>query len=396
MPLNIDEGKFQIAHEAFEQFEYSKSGGIRFTDFQHPFFVKDETAWKWKVYYDAMKALNLEKWEQWKRTPGKIVQATKQACNASLYFLDHKHGQQNFSDAALYRVSDTEQIKNLEHQLFEFFKGGLSTPTDFGVRFDAFAAYLGRNRLACKWDFISYLAFLLCPQIYFPIRATYVDALLNHYGVAEKISHHISWEQYCILLELAEILKSKLALYGEADAVQIQSYMWVIADLIKDKRIPGRRNIPTPNIETELQKRIRKAIERERIGLLGEKLIYEEEKTKLTKDGRSDLADKVKWNSLSDDNSGFDILSFEPSGHELHIEVKTTTRSVSEDYGFWLSQNERTQAEKDSGWVIYRVWNIDSIPSHENLGNIVVDQDKGWALEVSSWHAKYTKNANAA
>ncbi len=391
MPLNIDEERFQIAHEAFEKFEERMSGGIPFTNFQHPFLVDDETAYKWKVYTDATSALDLRKWKKWKKTPGRIIQATKQACRASSNLLEHRYGQHWSSDAALYRVSNTEQITHLEHQLFEFFWGGPTTPTDFGVRFDDFASYLRENRLSCKWDFVSYLAFLLCPQIYFPIRATYFDALLKYYGISEHISGLVSWERYSFLLELAEILKSKLTLYGNADTVQIQSYMWVVASLIKAKRIPRRRNIPTPNFETELQKRTRKAEERERIGLLGERLVYEEEKANLMQVGRSDLADMVKLNSFSDDNSGFDILSFEPSGLELHIEVKTTTRSPSDDIGFWLSGSEKLHAEQDDRWVIYRVWSIELSPVYENLGNIVTTPNENWELEVSNWHVKHTK-----
>ena len=388
MPIQIDAAKFQAAHEMFMEHMCRSWDGVPFTDFQHPFLMVDETEYKRTVHYDATQALGLRKWKQWKKTSGKILQATKGACRKSGNLLEHHYGLQNSSEKALYRVESPQQVRGLEHQLFDFFLGGPSTPAEFGPRFDALADYLRENSLGCRWDFMSYLAFLLRQQTYFPIRPNRFDVLLRFYGIAEPISGVVSWDKYSVLLELADTLKARLAMYGQADAIQIQSYMWVVSYLLQDPNLRAPHSPTVPDFNSELIARAQRAKERERIGVLGEQFIYEQEKTKLKKAGHHVWASKVSVVSLGDDMTGFDILSFDLTGKELHIEVKTTTRSPADDNGFWLSQTEKRQAEKDGCWIIYRVWNIDSKPSYKNLGNIVTGQNKDWKLEASTWYVE--------
>jgi hypothetical protein len=398
MAICVNNERFAISHEVFKRYMLHRSGGVPFTSFQHPFLVDDEIAYKWGVYDSAKRALSLSKWEQWKRTPGRIIEAVKAACrpNVSANLLEHRYGLRNSSEGALYKVNGVEQIKGLETQLFDFFLENSSTPTEFGPRFDALANYLRAHRLGCNWAFLSYLAFLLRPQTYFPIRPSQFDALLQYYGIGESISGHVSWERYSILLELAKVLKSKLAAYGQADAIEIQSYMWVVSYLIKDETMLDKEVSTVADFDSALAARVQKAKERERIGLLGEQYVYEQEINKLREAQRNDLADKVRIVSLDGEHLSFDILSFDPDGRELHIEVKTTARSLDDDHGFWLSENERLQAEQDVYWVIYRVWNIDLSPSHENLGNIVVGGNESWELVASSWYARRKTSSDTA
>ena len=238
---------------------------------------------------------------------------------------------------------------------------------------------------------MAYLAFLLSPQSYFPILPTRFDELLHFYGIKRSISGHVSWERYSILLKLAEELKSRIAIYGQASAIEIQSYMYVVSYLIEEGKIPKKKPAKITDFKSELEARIRRAKEKERIGLLGEQLIYENEKAKLKDARRSDLANKVRLVSSSGEDSGFDILSFSPEGNELHIEVKTTTRSQIGDDGFWVTENEKARAEKDINWVIYRVWNIDITPYFENLGNIVLNKRENWQWNASGWYVRYKK-----
>jgi len=91
--------------------------------------------------------------------------------------------------------------------------------------------------------------------------------------------------------------------------------------------------------------------------------------------------------SIEGDDSGFDIRSFETDGREFHIEVKTTSRSVADDLGFWISQSEVDRAKKDASWVIYRVCDIDLSPSCENLGNLLRCGSEEWRLAASGVYA---------
>ncbi len=399
MVVQIDNEKFEIGHEAFTRYMMDKCNGVPFSNFEHPFLFDDEIAYKIKVYRKAKDVLCLNKWKRWVKTSGKIIQAVKEVCKPTVSenLLEHRYGFQNSSEAPLYRVNDLDQIKGLEAQLFDFFFGSSTTPTEFSTRFDALANYLRENHLGCKWSFLAYLAFLLSPQTYFPILPSRFDDLLHFYGIEESISGYVSWERYSILLELADVLKSKLNRYGQLKAIEIQSYMWVVSYLINDienEQIPERKGVSVPDFSSELEERVQRARERERIGLLGEQLVYEIEKNRLKGVECSDLANRVRLVSSEGVNFGFDILSFNPDGSELHIEVKTTTRPSVDDDGFWLSETERRIANQDSGWVIYRVWDIGSSPNFENLGNIVLDENKNWEWNASSWYVRRNKDAN--
>lgn len=238
MAIHIDEEKFEIARELFKKSMLEESNGVPFENFQHPFLVKDEIKDKWQVYRKARKALSLDNWRQWLSEEGKIIEVTKNACKQSSNLLYIKSGEQKSSQASLYIVNDSAQIKGLENQLFNFFLGGASIPTEFGSRFDSLADYLRDNKLPCPWPFLSYLAFLLDPLSYFHVRPQGFDKLLQFFGIGKTISRYVSWERYSILLELAEVVKSKLAAdYGEPNMIETHSYMWVVANLISSEEM---------------------------------------------------------------------------------------------------------------------------------------------------------------
>ena len=395
MQNEINPIKFAIAHEAFLKHMENKSNGIPFVNFQHPFLIDNEIAYKWKVYAGAKEILQLPKWAKWQATPGKILESVKDACkpNISQNILEHKYGFENSSEGALYKVASSNEIIGLEKQLFDFFLGGNLAPDEFATRFDNFADYLRSNQLGCNWAFIAYLAFLSYPQVYFPIRPSHFEKLLNFYGIEQKISGFVSWERYNTLLELAENVRSKLAIYGTLNSVEIQSYMWVISYLIAEP-LPDELALPPQvDFDAELAKRIQRAAEKERTGLLGEQFVYEQEQGKLNRASRQDLAHKVRIVSAQAD-LGYDILSFDEHGQEIHIEVKTTSKSENSDDGFWLSDYEKQVAQQDSCWKLYRVWSINSEPHFENLGNIFVENLEQWQALPSNWYVKRkVKNA---
>ncbi|WP_306253079.1 DUF3883 domain-containing protein [Parvularcula sp. IMCC14364] len=62
-----------------------------------------------------------------------------------------------------------------------------------------------------------------------------------------------------------------------------------------------------------------------KLGLLGEQYALLMERRSLNDNGRSDLANRVRWVSQEDgDGAGYDIRSFTPQGDDRLIEVKTT------------------------------------------------------------------------
>jgi hypothetical protein len=91
------------------------------------------------------------------------------------------------------------------------------------------------------------------------------------------------------------------------------------------------------------------------LGEAGEAFVIDLERHRLTDDGRPDLTRKVRWVAAEDgDGAGYDVLSFDTSGRERLIEVKTTNGAARTP--FYLSRNERdVSLERPNEWCIYRV-----------------------------------------
>lgn len=94
-----------------------------------------------------------------------------------------------------------------------------------------------------------------------------------------------------------------------------------------------------------------------RIGLEGEKLIFQMEIDRLTAAGQKNLAAQVKHISLVNSAAGYDIASFAPDGALKRIEVKTTQGPISAP--FFISINEVLASREDplSYWI-YRVFSF--------------------------------------
>jgi hypothetical protein len=97
-----------------------------------------------------------------------------------------------------------------------------------------------------------------------------------------------------------------------------------------------------------------------KLGLEGEELIFLSEIKKLEAIGQNELAEKVRHASKEEgDGLGYDILSYDESGNEMLIEVKTT--KGPETVAFNVTAREALRSEKDPDkYYIYRVYNYDS------------------------------------
>jgi hypothetical protein len=91
------------------------------------------------------------------------------------------------------------------------------------------------------------------------------------------------------------------------------------------------------------------------LGKAGEAFIVELERRQLTEGDRPDLARKVRWIAEEEgDGAGYDVLSFDPTGRERLLEVKTTNGSARTP--FFVTRNECAVAmERPTDWRIYRV-----------------------------------------
>ena len=79
------------------------------------------------------------------------------------------------------------------------------------------------------------------------------------------------------------------------------------------------------------------------LGKAGEEFVVDVERRQLTGADRPDLARKVRWVAAEDgDGAGYDVLSFDATGRERLLEVKTTNGSARTPY--FLTRNERDLA----------------------------------------------------
>jgi len=392
MTIRIEESKFTAAHKLF--ISDMQSSGTPFTSFDHPVLYRDEIAYKHAAFDEGQRAISFKNWKGWLKTTGKILEATKNACSPSISsnLLVHQYGSKGNSYGALYLVETENQIYEIEKELYNFLLAGDSDPESLGIRFDRFADYLRDNRLGCKWTFVAYLCFLLNPILYFPVLPGRFQKLMNYYGINEGFSGKVEWNRYLVLLNMAEQLKEKLSIYGQLNAIHIQSYIYVVSGLL-DQLDEETLLIDTIDFEEELKRRQQRAAEKERIGLIGEQFILETEREKLKNAERPDLAKTVRLVAAESSSIGYDILSYNENGDSIHIEVKTTTREKSLDDGFWLPETERSCAKNDPAWTIYRVWSVNSSPYYENLGNII-QCATDWQVSPSSWYVSQKQSGN--
>ena len=122
------------------------------------------------------------------------------------------------------------------------------------------------------------------------------------------------------------------------------------------------------------------------LGQLGELLVYERERAKLLRAGKEKLADYVRHVShLDGDGVGYDIRSFESSGEERLIEVKTTNGPATTD--FFLSRTEReVSLEKSDVWRLHRVHLFSTTP---RVFVLPPPLENSVRLEAENWRAKF-------
>lgn len=121
------------------------------------------------------------------------------------------------------------------------------------------------------------------------------------------------------------------------------------------------------------------------VGRTGEELVLRYEKARLLRDGCNHLSDRVEQVSETvGDWKGFDIHSYESSGQDRLIEVKTT--AYGKDTPFFVTRNELTVSLRSaSSYHLYRVFRIRRGPrlfclrgSLDDVCNLDPVQFRGW------------------
>jgi hypothetical protein len=122
------------------------------------------------------------------------------------------------------------------------------------------------------------------------------------------------------------------------------------------------------------------------LGKAGEEFVVDVERRQLTGADRPDLARKVRWVAAEDgDGAGYDVMSFDATGRERLLEVKTTNGSARTP--FFLTRNERDLAgERPQDWRIYRVHLFAKEP---RIFTIAPPLEKALNLQPETWRASF-------
>jgi hypothetical protein len=143
----------------------------------------------------------------------------------------------------------------------------------------------------------------------------------------------------------------------------------------KEPAVPAIR-LATNYIEREARNRS--------LGNAGELFALNYERARLVYEGRDELAGKVEHVARTrGDHLGYDILSFEPSGEERLVEVKTT--KYGGDTPFYVTRNEVATSERHAAqYHVYRLFAFRQAPRLYTLSGAI---NKTCRLSVATYLA---------
>lgn len=120
-------------------------------------------------------------------------------------------------------------------------------------------------------------------------------------------------------------------------------------------------------------------------GQAGEEWVLSFERARLLRAGKGQLADRIEWVSRdAGDYFGFDIRSFEESGRDRLIEVKTTKRG--KETPFYVTRNEvRVSREHEKAFHLYRLFRFGRGP---RLYTVAGALDKSCVLDPLEYEAR--------
>lgn len=211
----------------------------------------------------------------------------------------------------------------------------------------------GRNRAAIEFKHANISAVLIAlgyPAItgYKP-RGNY-QALLADVVEAQLAGHH----------ELQASAQAAVLRPAIATAVADGDSVWVPTPT------PSRVGEPaapySPRFSAARRDYLAQESRNRSLGRAGELFVVELEARRLHGAGHKKLADRVEHVAgTQGDGLGFDVLSFEESGQERLIEVKTT--AFGQFTPFYVSRNELARSEVDSDrYRLYRIFDFRNRP----------------------------------
>jgi len=123
------------------------------------------------------------------------------------------------------------------------------------------------------------------------------------------------------------------------------------------------------------------------LGLAGEEFVLHYEHWRLVQSGQQKLADRVEHVSKTKgDGLGYDVLSFDSTGRERYLEVKTT--SFGKDTPFFVSRGElRLSKEATEQFHLYRLFEFRKAPKLFSLKGAL---DQHCMLDPVTYRASFS------
>ncbi len=219
-----------------------------------------------------------------------------------------------------------------------------------------------------------------------------ISAVMNLYGV-QSLTGYKALPNFQRLL--IEVVGRELQRDSQFDALALRSVETPAETPVIDNFIDFIKPIPNarqrtgePSVPWDRMPIKRDYLERESrnrsLGLAGENLIMEYESRRLHEAGAKALAERIEHVSeLRGDGVGYDILSYETSGRERFIEVKTTAYAA--ETPFFISPNELAFSDEvPDQFHLYRVFTFRQNPRMFNLSGSV---GSTCLLEASGYRA---------
>lgn len=154
---------------------------------------------------------------------------------------------------------------------------------------------------------------------------------------------------------------------------EVEDILAVLTDRPQPRTVPHKVaepstpiiRLPTNYIEREARNRS--------LGSAGELFILNFERARLIHQGKENLAAKIEHTAkVRGDHAGYDILSFETTGAERLIEVKTT--KYGEDTPFFVTRNEVSVSEQHaSQYQLYRLFAFRESPKLYTLPGAIYE-----------------------
>ena len=149
------------------------------------------------------------------------------------------------------------------------------------------------------------------------------------------------------------------------------------------------------NTKLSYEQQVELALKKMQIGRVGESLVFQREKDRLTNAGAPSLSAKVDWVSQTRPYLGFDISSFGSSKNEEEfIEVKS---SVSKMRSFYFTSNEMdVAAKKGESYRLICVSEVMTQPTFAEIRNPIQAIQEGFLILQSDTQLVVIKGSGTA